>query len=168
LSAYILGVVLVKPESKSAEVFVSCVRPHSHAFAATANVPFSGIVVSTCTLAVTSPGTLAASSNYTVLSSTQAGGSSGAVTIVSTGTAFKVSATAPSSFTVSPADGNTNTSFQAHYQATGATSIGTQLGTTQSTLNSGITNLTVDLAATKSSGVFSQGAYTSEVIVRCE
>ena len=138
------------------------------ALAATANVPFSGVVVSTCTLAVATPGILAPNSNYTVLGSNQPGGSAGAVTIISTGATFKVSATAPSSFTVAPADGNTNTTFQAHYQSTGATSIGSVLGSTATPLNAGVTSLSVDLSATKSSGVFSQGAYTSEVVVRCE
>lgn len=138
------------------------------AVAATANVPFTGIVTATCVLTVGTPGVMSASTDFTSLRSTNAGGVAGTVAALSTGTTFKVSAIAPTSFTSSPAGGGDAVSFNALYTGTGATSIGSTPGATTTTLNSGLTNISVDLAAVKSSGTFNGGAYAAEVIVRCE
>ncbi len=146
----------------------ACLAATAVADAATTNVPFAGTVISTCTLAIGTPGVLAPSSDYKTLGSTQPGGTSGSVTVISTGSSFRISADAPSSFAIAPADGNTNVSFVARYQATGATTIGQTIGSTATTLLPGLTTLGVDLTATKSAGVFSQGLYQTEVIVRCE
>lgn len=136
--------------------------------AATGNVPFTGIVTTTCVLTVGAPGVIAPSADYTTLSSTAAGGLAGTVAALATGGAFKVSAVAPTSFTVAPAGGGDNVSFAATYAGAGSTNIGATPGTNQTTLNAGVTNLSVNLAATKSNGVFAGGAYAAEVIVRCE
>lgn len=131
-------------------------------------VPFTGTVINSCILTVGTPGVMAPSSDYTVLGSKQAGGTSGVVTAVSTGTTFQVSVDAPSSFTLAPTGGNTSVSFATRYSGVGATNIGSTPGTTATALSSGVTVLTVDLAATKSTGVFTQGSYTAEAVVRCE
>jgi hypothetical protein len=138
------------------------------AIAATANVPFTGVVTATCVLTVGTPGVMSASTDFTSLSSTNAGGVAGTVSALSTGTAFKVSAIAPTSFTASPANGGNAVTFNSLYRGTGATSIGSTPGNTTTTLGAGLTNLTVDLAAVKSAGTFDAGAYAAEVIVRCE
>lgn len=138
------------------------------AFAATANVPFTGVVTATCVLTVGTPGVMSASTDFTSLSSKNAGGVAGTVAALSTGTTFKVSAIAPTSFTASPAGGADAVSFNALYTGTGATSIGSTPGATTTTLNTGVTNISVDLNAVKSSGTFNGGAYAAEVIVRCE
>lgn len=138
------------------------------AMAATGNVPFAGLVTSTCVLTVGAPGVLAASTDFTNLSSFVAGGSAGTIAVLSTGTTFKVSAIAPTAFTSAPAGGGDAVNFSASYQGTGSTSIGSTPGTTATTVNSGLTNLSVNLAAIKSSGTFNGGAYTAEVVVRCE
>ena len=39
---------------------------------------------------------------------------------------------------------------------------------TLTSLNAGLTNLTIHLTAAKSAGHFNAGAYTAEVVVRCE
>lgn len=140
----------------------------SAANAATGTVPFAGIVTATCVLTVGTPGVMSASTDFASLSSGNAGGVSGTVSALSTGTAFKVSAIAPTSFTSSPAGGGASVSFNALYKGTGATSIGSTPGATTTTLNSGLTSLSVDLSATKSVGTFDAGAYAAEVIVRCE
>ena len=138
------------------------------ASAAQATVPFTGVVTSTCVLTVGTPGVMAASTDFTTLSSTNAGGVPGSVAALSTGTTFKVSAIAPGSFTASPAGGGDAVTFNALYRGTGATSIGSTPGATATTLNTGLTNLQVDLSALRSSGTYPGGAYAAEVIVRCE
>ncbi len=138
------------------------------ALSATANVPFTSVVTATCVLTVGTPGVMAANTDFTSLSSTSAGGVSGTVSALSTGTTFKVSAIAPTTFQTAPAGGGTSVDFSSVYRATGATTIGTTPGATMTTLNSGSTNIVVDLAAVKSSGTFDAGAYSAEVIVRCE
>ena len=140
----------------------------SPAVAANTNVPFTGTIISTCTLTVGTAGELAPNAAYSVLGSKEAGGTSGAVTIISTGATFHVTADAPSAFSQGPAGANTSTTFVAEYKATGVTSTGQLLGTTSTLVNPGVTNLQVDLTATKSAGVFGQGFYQAEVVVRCE
>lgn len=136
--------------------------------AADATVPFTGLVLSTCVLTVGVPGVMATSIDFKALSSTAAGGIPGTVAALATGNGFKVSAIAPTAFTLSPTGGGDNVHFNASYSATGSTSIGNTPGTTPTTLNSGLTNVSVNLNAVKSSGTFNGGAYAAEVIVRCE
>lgn len=140
----------------------------SATLAATGNVPFTGVVTSTCVLTVGASGVLAPSTDFTHLNSQAAGGSAGTIAVLSTGTVFKVSAVAPTSFTAAPTSGNSNVNFTASYSGSGATSIGATPGTTLTSVNPGTTNLSVNLDAIKSAGTFDAGAYVTEVIVRCE
>lgn len=138
-------------------------------WAATANVPFSGLVTATCVLTVGTPGILAPNSDFTGLSSVSGpGATAGTVSALSTGAAFKVSAIAPTAFISAPATGGDNVSFSSLYSGSGATSIGSTPGATLTTLNAGLTNLTIHLTAAKSAGHFNAGAYAAEVVVRCE
>lgn len=136
--------------------------------AADATVPFAGLVLSTCVLTVGLPGVMGTSTDFKSLSSTAAGGLSGSVAALATGSGFKVSAIAPTAFTISPTGGGDNVNFSAAYSASGSTTIGNTPGTTATTLNNGLTNVSVNLNAVKSSGTFNGGAYAAEVIVRCE
>lgn len=138
------------------------------AIAVTANVPFSGLVTATCVLTVGTPGVLAPNTDFTVLSSLAAGGVPGSIAVLSTGASFKISAIAPTAFTLAPATGGDSVTFASQYQATGATTVGSTPGTTETTVNAGLTNMVVNLAATKSVGNFAGGAYAAEVVVRCE
>lgn len=147
---------------------LSIVVAAQSANAADATVPFTGTVLSTCLLTVGTPGVLAASGDYTTLASTNAGGVSGSVTALATGGNFKISAIAPTAFTAAPVGGGDNVSFATQYSGTGATSIGSTPGTTQTTLSQGATVVSVDLNAAKSSGAFAGGAYAATVTVRCE
>jgi hypothetical protein len=140
----------------------------AQAFAATAGALFSGAVTSTCVLTAGTPGIIAPNSDYTGLSSQNAGGLSSSVAALATGSSFKVSAIAPNTFLTAPADGNTNTSFASSYSLSGSTTASNVAGATQTPLNSGSATVSVNLAASKSSGNFSAGAYTAEVTVRCE
>lgn len=138
------------------------------ALAVTANVPFTGIVTATCVLTVGTPGVLAANTDFTVLSSSAAGGTPGSILVLSTGSSFKVSAIAPSVFTLAPPTGSDSVTFASRYQTTGATATGPTPGATETTIAPGTTNMVVNLDATKTSGNFNGGAYAAEVIVRCE
>jgi hypothetical protein len=128
-------------------------------------VPFAGTVLSTCLIVAGVPGVLTPSSDFS--SMTSAGGISGTAVITATG-AFNISALAPAAFLTGGTGANTNTTFEANYSLTGATSVSDVLGATPTALDPGITTISVDLTATKSSGAFLTGAYTANVTVRCE
>lgn len=136
--------------------------------AATGTVSFTGTVLSLCSLAVSSPGIIAPDSSYYELSSDYSGGTNGTVLAVTTGTGYSISTEAPSSFQSAPSGGNSNVSFDTSYSATGVTSIPLTVGTIETQLNVGLSTVAVHLSASKSDGTFPAGAYTAEVVVRCE
>ena len=146
---------------------LACLTPVA-AVAQTANVPFTGLVTSTCVLTVGTPGVLAANAGFTSLASVNSGGVPGTVSVLSTGSSFFVSADAPSAFTTAPSGGDANVDFSVRYQGSGATTIADTAGTTPTRVNAGVTLLTVNLTAEKSSGTFPAGAYLTEAVVRCE
>ena len=136
--------------------------------AATGNIPFNGNVADTCVVTVGTPGTLAANPGFTVLGSQEAGGAPGTATLLTTGSSFSLSADAPSGFSAGPGSANTNTTFAASYSASGDNVIPSTPGTTATSLGSGSTNVSINMAATKTSGTFEAGAYEATVILRCE
>ncbi|MCT7375255.1 hypothetical protein [Chelativorans salis] len=131
-------------------------------------VIFNGLITSTCLINVGTPGTLVASADYTELSSTEAGGTSGTVTILTTGAGYEVSTDSPSAFATAPAGGGDSVTFASSYSANGVTSLTDVVGSLASPLGLGLTNLSVDLMATKSTGTFPAGDYMAEVTVTCE
>jgi hypothetical protein len=134
-------------------------------FAADATAVFSGAVASTCILTVGSPGLITADAGFTHLDSDNAGGAESTVAALATGAGFKVSALAPTTFTVG---NSTNVTFAADYSLTGATAASNVAGATPTTLNAGSTSVSVGLEASKSSGTFPAGVYSAAVTVRCE
>lgn len=149
-------------------VLVGLAAVSGPANAATGSIPFGGIVTSICVLTVGSSGVLSPNAQYTSLSSITSGGSTGTLAALTTGTGFRVSASTPSSFLSAPSGGSDNVTFETRYSTSGATILGLTLGNTQSTLAVGLTNISVDLTATKSSGHFSSGNYSAQVVVTCE
>ena len=137
---------------------------------ATGNIPFSGSVSNSCVITVGTSGALAASTDYTVLSSTETGGAAGTATILTTGSGFSLSADAPTSFSAAPATGNDNVSFAASYAATGANTIPTTDGGTATPLSRGSSAITINMSGTKSVGgeTFESGTYAATVVLRCE
>lgn len=131
-------------------------------------VIFNGTILATCLITIGTPGTLVASADFTELSSQNGGGLSGTATVVTTGLGYSLSTSAPASFTSAPADGDANVTFSSSYSASGVTSLLDVVGSVTSPLGLGITNVEVDLAATKSAGIFPAGSYTAEVTVTCE
>ena len=133
-----------------------------------ADVLFGGSVLSTCVLTVGVPGVMATSADSKTMSSKIAGGNRGTVVAVATGSTFSISTTAPTSFAVAPGDGGSNVDFTAEYEGTGATNSGVKSGGTATPLAAGVSTVGVDLAATKTTGVYEAGIYSAAVTVTCE
>jgi hypothetical protein len=136
------------------------------AYAITGDVQFDAVVNNTCTIAVGPAGVLATNVGQTVLSSSVAGGSAGTADITATSAAYTVNVTAPSSFTTAPTGGGTGVTFAATYATAGATTIATS--NTAKPLNTGVSNVTVNMSATKGAGSFPTGTYAAVVVLRCE
>lgn len=141
---------------------VSFVAFATNSQAATSSVPFTGLILSICSLIVGTPGIVAPNANYNELSSSNSGGLDGSITAITTGTGFSVTTEAPSDFTLAPTGGSSSVA------STGATTISLTAGTTITPINLGTTTVDVELTATKSTGSFPAGAYAAEVLVRCE
>lgn len=137
------------------------------AAAQTADVLFDATVTETCAVVADSNGTLALNGTSDVLSSTEVGGSSGQATVTTNSPNFNVSIDAITGFTTGPADADTNTTFATLYDASGATTATDVDGAVPTNLGNGITTLTIDATATKSTGTFSGGTYQLTATVRC-
>ncbi|MFC6490537.1 hypothetical protein [Nitratireductor sp. GCM10026969] len=136
--------------------------------AADGTVLFNASVLSTCLITIGTPGVMTASADYTELSSLEAGGASGTATILTTAAGYEVSTSAPVAFVSAPAGGDDSVTFASSYSASGVTSLTDVVGSVTSVLGLGLTNLDVDLTATKSAGAFPAGSYVAEVTVTCE
>ena len=135
------------------------------AVAATGNVQFGATVDNSCSISVTQTGTLVANVGQTVLSSSLIGGVAGTADVTATSNAFQVSIDAPT-WSSYPVNGNTATVLAATYSGTGATNIGAT--NAANPLQTGVTNVNVNLSATKTSGSFPTGTYAAVVVLRCE
>ena len=136
------------------------------AFAATGDVQFDAVVNNTCTITVGPAGVLSTNVGQTTLSSTNPVGSAGTADIPATSAAYSVSVNAPTSFATAPSGGGTNVTFAANYASAGATSVATT--SSAAPLNTGVSNITVNMTATKTSGSFPTGTYAAIVVLRCE
>lgn len=134
--------------------------------AATGNVLFNGTIAATCTLTVTANGTMTVSTDLQSLSSQNAGGAPGTVTLDTTG-GVTLSVDPVTSTTV-PVSDITATTWTPSYASSGAHNI-PQTGTSSNLTEPGSSTVTVNLAGTKGgSDRFSAGAYQATVTVRCE
>lgn len=138
----------------------------SPALAATGNVIFNGTIAATCTLVVSTNGTMTASTDLQSLSSHNSGGVPGTVALVTTGgVALSVD---PVTVTTVPVGDVTATTWTPTYLSAGAHVIA-ETGASTNLLNPGASVVTVHLAGTKGgSDVFTTGAYQATVTVRCE
>ncbi|MBT1158142.1 hypothetical protein J1C56_21315 [Aminobacter anthyllidis] len=135
--------------------------------AATGNVTFNGTVAAICTLVVTNgSGTMTASPGLQSLSSHNAGGSPGTVTITTTGN-VALSVGAPTAITVPPAD-ITPITWSPTYSVAGAHTIA-ETGASSNLSTPGVDTVTVHLAGTKTgSDIFAAGSYSATVTVTCQ
>ena len=141
---------------------------HAGANPTSGDIPFSGTVADSCIINVGSSGTLAASTDLTVLGSQVAGGSAGTAEILVTGGSYTIGVTAPATFVSAPATGNDNVSIVANYAVSGANTI---LETTaDQPLTRGRSDVTINMTATKTAAneVFESGDYDATVVLRCD
>lgn len=138
----------------------------SPAFAATGNVIFNGNIAPTCALVVNSNGTITASTDLQSLSSHNAGGSAGSVSLITTG-GVVLSVDPVTAVTVPTAD-TTATTWTPTYLATGAHPI-SETGASTSLSAPGASAVSVHLGGVKGgSDRFAAGSYQVTVTVRCE
>ncbi len=154
---------LIKIAGAAAVVLASS---QAYAQTATGDVIFNGSILNTCTIDNITPGTLAATTSNTVLSSRTAdGGSAGTAEVTANSDIFDVSVDAPTAFEAgAPAGASAN--FVADYTGSGATTIAQTSGATD--LSEGQTDISVNLVATSTGGAFPTGAYQAIVVLRCE
>lgn len=124
-----------------------------------------GNIASSCTLTLGSNGILAASTDATSLSSKNAGGAPAGLLLLSTG-AFKLEVDTLSSFALAPTNGQPDT-LDVTFNATGVSVSTGRLAGSALNLGIGLTNVTIDTVATKTSGIFPAGAYRADVVTRC-
>ncbi len=145
---------------------VAAVAAPMQALAVTGDVQFNGTVSNTCAITVGSAGSLTTNVGQTILGSEQAGGAAGTATIVATSAAYQVSTDAPIAFTTAPGGGGANVTYASNYATTGATTIAQT--SSANALAAGTTNVSVNMAATKTVGSFPSGNYVTTVTLRCE
>jgi hypothetical protein len=119
----------------------------------------------TCLVVTGLAGVLVPADNNKTL--TTVGSIAGTATITTVGS-LQVQALAPASFLLAPSGSNADTTFSTSYRLSGVTNRGDTPGNVPAPLNTGITTISIDLTATKSSGVFFAGLHTAAVTVRCE
>ncbi|MEM6650305.1 MAG: hypothetical protein AAF603_08650 [Pseudomonadota bacterium] len=121
----------------------------------------------TCTVVVGTPGILAPNSDNTMLSSTQAGGQPAIVTVAATAALYKVDIDSPTTFTLAPSGGDTDMSYATEFDATGVTTLTDIAAGASVNLNLGVTVLSIDATAQKTSGIFPAGSYSMSSTVEC-
>ena len=136
------------------------------AFAVTGDVQFDAVVNNTCTIAVGPAGVLDTNVGQTVLSSSTGAGVAGTAVITATSSAYTVNVNAPTAFATAPVGGGSGVTFAANYASAGATTLAA--GNTARPLSTGVSNITVNMSATKGSGSFPTGTYAAVVVLRCE
>jgi hypothetical protein len=143
-----------------AAAFIGTMLAPISSFAATGTASFTGTVDSTCVITAGTPGRIAPNSDYTNLASTNPGGYPSQVTALATGNIYRLSTDAPAGISADTSSSS--------YSLTGATNQVTTDGTSSTSLASGLTNVAVDMSATRSGNVFTAGNYNGVVTVRCE
>jgi hypothetical protein len=136
--------------------------------------------VGTCTIIVSSPGTLTASTDLKSLASSNPGGRAARVsvtTLLNGGVpqstcsllvqvnCFRVSFVPPTNFAFAPVGGDSNVLFAGQIQLQGG---GSLLDLLSAIVLLGTQNIDLTLTATKTQGVFTAGAYQAQPTIRCE
>ena len=138
-----------------------------------AAAPAQAAIIGTCTINITSNGTMAANPTINTLGSTQSGGSAASVSVTTSSLlcsllslldCYGLSAPAPVNFLSAPSGGDTNVTFASTYTVDGVT----YGGSTITRVSNGTRIVPVNLTATKSTGIYPAGHYQAQVIFRCE
>ncbi|MGD9914578.1 MAG: hypothetical protein AB7S80_10905 [Rhizobiaceae bacterium] len=130
--------------------------------------------VGVCTINLGADGRMRPNVGATILGSRQPGGKAATASVTTAGigsipllqlTCFALSTTSPASFSIAPSGGNTNVTMTSIMRINGGADV--PANTAVTVLND-THNLTIDLTATKSSGVFPHDTYRGTVTLRCE
>jgi hypothetical protein len=144
-----------------------CAMVSAPAQAAVGSVQFNGVVLSNCTIVITTPGTLDLSADGLKLSSKEGLGIPGSATLLTTGAGYRVDVGTPTSFTLAPSGVNSGVGFATQYSATGVSAAVNVQGGITTALGIGVTNLSVNLTASRPAG-FPAGIYAAQTTVTCE
>jgi hypothetical protein len=112
-------------------------------------------------------GSLGLSADYRTLSSELSGGSIAEFTVLTALDSHAIVIDPPGGFVNPPAGGDADVTFTVTYALSGATVLGQALGGLNYPLGLGLTTVTVNAKAEKSSGVFPAGDYELELDARC-
>ncbi|MGJ8562984.1 MAG: hypothetical protein ACSHXY_05475 [Alphaproteobacteria bacterium] len=124
-------------------------------------------LLDSCTVIVNVPGVLKTSADHKTLSSDIFGGVSATVAVTNLSLSAQIQALPPTNFTTAPSGSDTDTTFSTNYSLLGTTIAFNTDGPTLTNLNIGASVMTVDAAATKSSGTFGAGNYVMVSTIRC-
>jgi hypothetical protein len=135
-------------------------------------------LIGTCTIMVTSAGTITPNAALKTLSSANPGGKQATATIIASGggglvpsllcslsfliNCFGVTVVAPTGFTSAPTNGGTGVTFASSFDVAGSFALLSRV-----VLN-GSYAFAFNLTATRASGIFPAGAYRAEPTIRCE
>lgn len=129
-------------------------------------IPFTGIVLESCVLTVSTPGVLAMSSSGTELGSQASGGVAAVLGVVATGGAPTVKFTAPT-MSVKPAAYAGSSAVSLAYTSTGGANQAYTTAASQYTASGTLDAVTLHAKAVDASG-FAAGNYTLRTTATCE
>lgn len=136
--------------------------------AAAATLTFNGLIVDSCTVTLSSPGTMTPTPTGDEVSSTAPGGSPARALLLTTSARYRMVIDPPSGFATAPG-GATPDSMSIGYRSTGVTVAATTSGLAPLDLGLGLSTVDVDITARKAAGaVFPAGTYRSDLVLRCE
>lgn len=121
-----------------------------------------------CAIIVGRTGSMTVNPEANEISSVGWGGQPGEAQIVATSGTFNLKMDEPLGFSLAPPKGNDATIFKGSYSGFGATSFSQAPGNATIRVKKGITSITANLTATKTSGTFPAGQYRAELTLRCE
>ncbi len=121
-----------------------------------------------CAIIVGRTGTMHINPEANEISSSGWGGQPGEAQIVATNSSFDLSMDPPLGFSLAPPKGNDAIVFSGSFSGFGATNFSQTPGNTKIRVKKGMTSITANLVATKTSGTFPAGQYRAELTLRCE
>lgn len=130
-------------------------------------VTFTGTIPESCTVTILTTGLLGVSAGQDALSSEEVGGLAATASIVTNSANSRVRMVNPTDFTSAPSGASSNVAFGTNYLLVGTTTGSQADGETETTLNTGLTTITINANATKSSGTLPTGDYTLTPTLRC-
>ena len=128
------------------------------------NVTLSGTVINSCVLTITTPGTLAPSTDGTRLGSEETGGVAAVMSVVATGAAPTINFAAP---TLSGPSGSEDATTAVRYTSTGGANQAYTSSSSSRTMTGLLDTFTVNGRVTHATG-FPAGQYTVTSVATCQ